>query len=528
MKVYLDVTGFIEASYMTGIQRVVREVSVRMLNDKRVTLVLLYCHNRLGDTFSIIDNDKYLEVVDKKKKKQCVTNEKISIYELERGAVFYDVDGVWMISISRSVLLPILKQNGVKIVTHVHDIIVLNNPSYGYQRTIFNFMGFVAAQFIYADVIMTCSKSNIDDFRILAGRLNLRCPKYQVVPCGSDFYIEEKKEGAIDNRAKTIVKNGKYIMMVSTIEPRKNQRILFEAYKDAFKDMGIQLVFVGREGWNVHEFIEEMHAHEDFGKTFHHLSGINDETLDYLYDNAFLIAFTSYNEGFGLPIVEGIKHKKVVIASDAKVLKEVGGDYCDYYEQDNIHDLINTVKKYFENESLYMEKIEKVKKYVPYTWDNATNVIIDTILNCTYIPVKMNEESLLYTRDIHFPVDYRIEAWRKKYEIDYGCYPNIVMRANKDILQISAPEVFLLLRGVENEVTISLIDVGKVEIKCFAVTKDGVGISNIASVNTNETDKKADLLISVDTLENNADLFILYRKSSDIFTSISRVEAIIE
>ncbi len=391
MKVYFDITGFIDAPFMTGIQRVVREVAYRLELDDKIELVLLYCPNKQANYFLLIDNKRFIEVVDSRNKKQCVSSKKLYFYNFTPNSIFYDVDGVWINSISRGVLLPILKEQGIKIVTHIHDIIAINNPQYGFQRTLFNYMYFVAAQFKYANVIMTCSYSNILEYQKLTQNLGIEFNNYKVVPCGSDFHVPNNSDTKIDKRAINIAQKGKYILMVSTIEPRKNQKLLIDAYDMGLQKLGIQLVLVGREGWNVKELINRIKKHKDYNNGLNYLSGVNDTTLHYLYDNAFLVAFTSYNEGFGLPVVEGIKHRKIVIAADNRVLREVGKEYCDYYEQDNVNDFLRIVEKYVNNNEFYLEKLSKIDEYSPFTWDDAVEVIKDTFSSCVSLNLEFKD-----------------------------------------------------------------------------------------------------------------------------------------
>ena len=43
-----------------------------------------------------------------------------------------------------------------------------------------------------------------------------------------------------------------------------------------------------------------------------------------MYQDAFFVAFPTYDEGFGLPMIEAFERKVPVIASDCPVMKEVG------------------------------------------------------------------------------------------------------------------------------------------------------------------------------------------------------------
>ena len=44
MKIYIDVTNLLRVDFLTGIQRVVREVVLRMIRNRKLDIVLLNYH----------------------------------------------------------------------------------------------------------------------------------------------------------------------------------------------------------------------------------------------------------------------------------------------------------------------------------------------------------------------------------------------------------------------------------------------------------------------------------------------------
>ena len=45
MKIYIDVTNLLRVDFLTGIQRVVREVVLRMIRNRKLDIVLLNYHD---------------------------------------------------------------------------------------------------------------------------------------------------------------------------------------------------------------------------------------------------------------------------------------------------------------------------------------------------------------------------------------------------------------------------------------------------------------------------------------------------
>lgn len=373
MKVYIDVSNLLAVDFVTGIQRVVREVVVRMLHDKELELVLLSCVKG-EESFSILDNEKFLDYFGHNvgRKEDIVGSRSCLITELEPGAVFFDIDSVWGSHRRRSELLPILKNNGLKVAVFIHDIIPITYPQYCHENTAFFFMSYLAAYMQYADIIITSTQSTLDEIQRLAKQLGLAPIPGFVTWLGSDFATIKNKDNQVSAEAKKIAKKGKYILCVGTIEPRKNHKLLLDAYDKYLAHMGINLVFAGRIGWNVEELKKRMEENPRREKGFYHLAGQNDATIDFLYRNAYIVAFPTFEEGFGLPMIEAIERQCVLAASDIPVLKEVGKDYCDYFSPDAPEEFANIVEQYLKNPKMYEAKKEHLKSYQPVTWDSVT------------------------------------------------------------------------------------------------------------------------------------------------------------
>ncbi|HEY7775920.1 MAG TPA: glycosyltransferase, partial [Kineobactrum sp.] len=63
-------------------------------------------------------------------------------------------------------------------------------------------------------------------------------------------------------------------------------------------------------------------------------------TLNACYQRADALVCASWAEGFGLPIVEGLRHGAPVVASDIDAFREVGGDACRYFSPDRPEQLV--------------------------------------------------------------------------------------------------------------------------------------------------------------------------------------------
>ncbi len=118
----------------------------------------------------------------------------------------------------------------------------------------------------------------------------------------------------------------RFLLTVSTVEPRKNLPTLFAAFRALREhDVVDELIVVGKQGW-LHEPIYR--AVHEMGLTglVRFLGFVEDDDLPTLYSLAHAFAFPSLYEGFGLPVLEALACGAPVVASQAAAIPEVVGD----------------------------------------------------------------------------------------------------------------------------------------------------------------------------------------------------------
>jgi len=382
MKVYIDVSVLTLATFVTGIQRVTREITVRLIGMGDAEIVLLH-YNARGNKYYRIDNKSFIAyyVHNQGKKEKMITRQVVELQEIGQGDVFFDLDAAWMSRVKRSYLLPVLKRQGARIVAHIYDIISVTHPEYCLQRGVYNFMDYIGAHLQYADEMIVNAQATVDELHKLSGQLQVLLPQCHVVPLGADY---GKKEIVADSQMPTelvtAVKDKPYILMVGTIEPRKNHNLLLEAYERGFKDIGYNIIMAGYMGWNMETFANRLSKHPDFKKRIFHFEGLEDVGITYLYQHAKFLAFCSYVEGYGLPIIESIMRGTPVLASDISVSREVAEDYCVYFEQDNVDELCGLVEYYEKNEGEYEKIVMKLENFVSVGWRESAEEIHEVIV----------------------------------------------------------------------------------------------------------------------------------------------------
>jgi glycosyltransferase involved in cell wall biosynthesis len=141
----------------------------------------------------------------------------------------------------------------------------------------------------------------------------------------------------------------RYLLSVSTLEPRKNFVGLIQAFIEAKARAAVargvpklKLIVVGGPGWRSEPILAAMRPFVESGDLIH-LEQLTAEELRVLYTHAEAFVFPSHAEGFGFPPLEAMQCDVPVIASDVAEHRWVMGDaalYCNSYDPSSIADAI--------------------------------------------------------------------------------------------------------------------------------------------------------------------------------------------
>ena len=196
--------------------------------------------------------------------------------------------------------------------------------------------------------------------------------------CFANFYYDKEQ----DMKAKEAygLPEG-YILCLSTLEPRKNMRLLVEAFSELIKEKKINtnLVLAGRKGWLMDDLLSNLD--KEIVNRIHFTGFVDDDLLPYVYRNAQVFVFPSVYEGFGVPPIEAMSMGIPVISSDAASLPEVLGNAAYYFENRNLKDLkkqIVTVMNLPE-EKIDMTKKAGVEQAQLFSWKTEALKLRDTL-----------------------------------------------------------------------------------------------------------------------------------------------------
>ena len=175
------------------------------------------------------------------------------------------------------------------------------------------------------------------------------------------------------------LENFHFLLHVGTLDYRKNLIRLIEAFEILLKKkINIKLIIAGDSpkyfSSNGKQAIQQAIKQRGLLRHIKLTGRITETQLDKLYKQALIYVFPSTNEGFGLPMVEAMRYRLPIAASNNTALPEVGGDAAIYFDPTNTEDIASTIQRLIENEALRNQlKLAATNRMQLFDWEKTAN-----------------------------------------------------------------------------------------------------------------------------------------------------------
>jgi glycosyltransferase involved in cell wall biosynthesis len=207
--------------------------------------------------------------------------------------------------------LLIPSRRAAQVVT-IHDLDFLTHPERTRGEIRRDYPALVREHALRAHAIVVSSHFTADQVERQLG-----IPRERIAICSP---------GAPDWRPRPRAPRDGYLLFFGTLEPRKNLGVLLDAYERLLQDAAPPppLLIAGRPAEGSAQWLARIAAPPLAGRVTY-TGYVAPDDRQALYAGATLLVMPSFNEGFGLPVLEAMTAGVPVVASRAGSLPEVLG-----------------------------------------------------------------------------------------------------------------------------------------------------------------------------------------------------------
>lgn len=277
--------------------------------------------------------------------------------------------------------LPFLRSKKMRTTVTIHDLAFKIFPQFFPKSDLHRLNLFTDYAIRNADKIIAVSHSTKND--ILKFFPKIKEEKIKVIYHGFDpelFQKEISEEKRKEVNVRYGIQNAKYILYAGALQPRKNLKVLIEAFELLKKDNPkLKLVLAGGQAWMWKEIFSQA-SNSRFKDDIVITGTISFQDLAVLYRSASLFVFPSLYEGFGIPLLEAFASGIPIISAKNSSLLEVGKDAALYFESSSPEDLKNKMNDLLKDDEARKNMVARGKEIAKnFSWEKCAKETLEFI-----------------------------------------------------------------------------------------------------------------------------------------------------
>ena len=376
-RLLVDISELIQHDAQSGIQRVTKSILLAwtLAPPQGYQVVPVY------DIDGVYRYAYRFFDIDEANKKDLLKNE---IVEGNKGDIFFGLDLNFSVIRNQSVFQS-WHNHGVKICFMIYDLLPLLVPEMFDKELPKAFSSWLNVVADVSDLLICISQAVADELvhylsqEKIIHKDSLRIT-WNALGANLTHSVSESDLSKKDHDCLVFLRARPTFLKVATLEPRKGHDQVLAAFESLWStDIDINLVFVGKIGWNVDGLVKKLRGHPENGKRLFWLEGISDESLEMIYSTSTCLIMASIGEGFGLPLVEAAKHNLPIIVRDIPVFREVAGDHAFYFKGRTSEDLTKVIRQWL---NLHRNGSVPQSSQIPWrTWEKSAQQLMEIILS---------------------------------------------------------------------------------------------------------------------------------------------------
>lgn len=292
------------------------------------------------------------------------------------GDIYLSMGADWIYNDLKA-LETVKRSHGLRVFLLCYDLIPIYQPHFLMPGLRPMFQEHYTDLLSCADVVFAISQESRRQLLRYARETGSRIPSTEVVSLGAN--IRPQRLESVPQLV-----SQPFILTVSTVEVRKNHRLLYQIWTRMRSDPECpalpHLVMVGRRGWRIDDFLDEMNENPDARDVIHHFESVSDGQLEWLYGNCLFTVFPSLCEGFGLPVIESLAHGKCCISSNTSSLPEAGQNLAMLIDPLDFAAWYAAIKALVLDESMRRDNEARIRhRFTMTTWKDTAEAMYRTI-----------------------------------------------------------------------------------------------------------------------------------------------------
>lgn len=367
--IYINITNSFKTRAKTGIQRVVRKLSERLV--RRADVVLLV---RVGADFHRVSQGNELQAF--LNAEDFIPQHNFDHEKIHPGDIYFDIDASWGDAGEHEEIWRKIKSLGCIMVKMHYDAVPILYPEFSSENTVYRYIENFSSALKLFDHWVCISETVRRDFLEIARKTDCGQPDTSVFPLGSDIQMNVDHDMPVFSDRISNLSDKKLIIAVGTVEPRKNYELILDSFELLISDSAfnnLHLVLVGKPGWNNTKTIQRIENHPLQGQRIHWYKDASDIELTALYRHAIACLCMSHYEGYGLPVVEALANGAHVICTENSAMAEVAQGHADTVAPDP-HAVVQALKALLAKENRLSSSA-----YIPTSWDQSCNALMNIL-----------------------------------------------------------------------------------------------------------------------------------------------------
>jgi glycosyltransferase involved in cell wall biosynthesis len=275
---------------------------------------------------------------------------------------------------------PTFSEIGIPLVSVIADLQHIYYPFFFSKQELRNRSHFYDQLRTKADYVIAISEYTR---KTIIEKLNFSPEKVYAIPIPIHSRLQTPHPTSVQTILKKyVLYNKKYGIYPANLWPHKNHKMLITAFgmfQKRYPEYDLHLVLTGAEIEN-DKILKDSITQMGMNQRVHFTGYIPEDHLAVIWSQAYFLIFPGLFEGFGIPLVEAMRYKKPILASNATSIPEVAGDSALYFDPKKPDQMVDSIHRIMKDRSLYDELVKKGQEQLKkYNMDEMVDSYMDIL-----------------------------------------------------------------------------------------------------------------------------------------------------